>query len=161
MAFGKWNDENQAGYTSTTRGAGVVETTLWDANLPRVDKRVESIELETRNIGTGGRTIKVEYRADQNEAYTVLGTAGVAQQSPFYILKFPSSTVAKPLQQWYTGPLNNRQIIARQECTMQAHTPPPSAQLDIHPRLPAHRSPCTAIHRFSDICTSRPRVRLC
>ena len=102
MAFGNVNDDNQDGYTSTTLGAGVVETTLWDANLPRVDKRVESIELETRNIGVGGRTIKVEYRADQNEAYTVLGTAGVAQQSPFYILKFPSNTVAKVLQLRFT-----------------------------------------------------------
>ena len=102
MAFGNVSDDNQDGYTSTTLGAGVVETTLWDANLPRVDKRVESIELETRNIGAGGRTIKVEYRADQDETYKILGTAGVAQQSPFYILKFPSSTVAKVLQLRFT-----------------------------------------------------------
>ena len=32
----------------------------------------------------------------------MLGTAGVAQQSPFYILKFPSSTVAKVLQLRFT-----------------------------------------------------------
>jgi hypothetical protein len=102
MAFGNIGDDNQDGYTYTSVGPGVVETTLWDANLPRVDKRVESIELETRNIGAGGRTIKVEYRADQDEEYTVLGTAGVVQQSPFYVLKFPSATVAKVLQLRFT-----------------------------------------------------------
>ena len=102
MAFGNIGDDNQDGYTYTSVGPGVVETTLWDANLPRVDKRVESIELETRNLGAGGRTIKVEYKADQEDTYKVLGTAGVAQQSPFYILKFPSSTVAKVLQLRFT-----------------------------------------------------------
>ena len=95
MTFGNINDDNKDGYTSTTLGAGVVETTLWDANLPRVDKRIESIELETRNLGVGGRAIKVEYKANQEASWHLLGSANV---SPFFPLEFPPGTIAKVLQ---------------------------------------------------------------
>jgi hypothetical protein len=86
----------QDGYSATD---GVVETTLWDGNLPRVDKRLESIEIETRNLGAGGRQIKVEYQLNQSGTFYSLGTAN---SSPFFTLKFPTGTAAKILQLRFT-----------------------------------------------------------
>jgi hypothetical protein len=94
VTFGNVLDDAQDNYSATD---GVVETTLWDANLPRVDKRLESIEIETRNLGTGGRQIKVEYQLNQEgEWYRLPG--GTANASPFVTLKFPTGTSAKVLQ---------------------------------------------------------------
>ena len=93
MTFGNVLDDLQDNYSATD---GVVETTVWDANLPRVDKRVESIELETRNLGTtNGRQIKIEFQKNQDGNWYNLGTANA---SPFQTLKFPTGTVAKVLQ---------------------------------------------------------------
>ena len=96
MTFGNVSDDLQDGYSATD---GVVETTIWDANLPRVDKRVESIELETRNLGAGGRQIKVEYQLDQSGNWYSLGSAN---SSPFQTMKFPTGTVAKIFQLRFT-----------------------------------------------------------
>ena len=92
MPYGNVLDDLKDGYSATD---GVVETTVWDANLPRVDKRVESIELETKNLGTTGHQIKVEFQLNQDGNWYNLGTANV---SPFQTLKFPTGTVAKVLQ---------------------------------------------------------------
>jgi hypothetical protein len=94
--FGNLLDDVQDNYSATD---GVVETTVWDANLPRVDKRVESIELETRNLGAGGRQIKIEYQKDQSGDWYSLGTAN---GSPFQVMKFPTGTVAKVFQLRFT-----------------------------------------------------------
>ena len=72
---------------------------MWDANLPRVDKRVESIELETRNLGDDGRQVKIEFQKDQDGNWYNLGTAN---GSPFQTMKFPTGTVAKVLQLRFT-----------------------------------------------------------
>ena len=96
MTFGNVSDDAQDGYSAAD---GVVETTIWDANLPRVDKRVESIELETRNLGAGGRQIKVEYQLDQSGNWYSLGSAN---SSPFQTMKFPTGTVAKIFQLRFT-----------------------------------------------------------
>ena len=96
MTFGNVSDDLQDGYSATD---GVVETTVWDANLPRVDKRVESIELETRNLGASGRQIKIEYQKDQSGDWYSLGTAN---GSPFQVMKFPTGTVAKVFQLRFT-----------------------------------------------------------
>jgi len=94
VTFGNVLDDVQDVYSATD---GVVETTLWDGNLPRVDKRLESIEIETRNLGVGGRQIKVEYQINQEgEWYRLPG--GTANESPFVNLKFPTGTAAKVLQ---------------------------------------------------------------
>ena len=94
MAFGNVSDDLQDGYSATD---GVVETTLWDGNLPRVEKRLESIELETQNLGAGGRQIKVEYQTNQDGVWRRM-PGGIANISPFHILKFPTGTIAKILQ---------------------------------------------------------------
>ena len=96
MTFGNVGNDSQDGYSATD---GVVETTMWDANLPRVDKRVESIELETRNLGAGGRQVKIEFQKDQDGNWYNLGTAN---GSPFQTMKFPTGTVAKVLQLRFT-----------------------------------------------------------
>ena len=95
MAFGNVNDDDQDGYISTTLGPGLAETVIWDANLPRVEKRLESIEIESRNLGAGGRQIKIEFQINQDGIWHTLGTANT---SPFQNMKFPTGTVAKVLQ---------------------------------------------------------------
>jgi hypothetical protein len=96
MPYGNVLDDLKDGYSATD---GVVETTVWDANLPRVDKRVESIELETRNLGTTGHQIKIEFQKNQDGNWYNLGTANL---SPFQTMKFPTGTVAKVLQLRFT-----------------------------------------------------------
>jgi len=67
----------------------------WDANLPRVNKRYESIELETRNLGAGGRQITVQYKLDNADAWTTLDTV---TESPIQTLNFPLGTTGKTLE---------------------------------------------------------------
>ena len=93
IAFGDTGDDEDDGYTNDTDA--YADTVVWDANLPRVSKRYESIELETRNLGVGGRQITVQYKLDNADAWTTLDTV---TESPLQTLNLPLGTTGKTLQ---------------------------------------------------------------
>ena len=93
FAFGDTGDDGDDGYTNDT--TAYADTVVWDANLPRVSKRYESIELETRNLGEGGRQITVQYKLDNETAWTTLNTV---TESPLQPLAFPLGTTGKTIE---------------------------------------------------------------
>jgi len=93
IAFGGTGDDEDSGYTNDTDG--YADTVKWDANLPRVSKRYESIELETRNLGVGGRQITVQYKLDNADDWTTLDTV---TESPIQTLNFPLATTGKTIE---------------------------------------------------------------
>ena len=93
FAFGDTGNDEDDGYTNDTDA--YADTVKWDANLPRVSKRYESIELETRNLGAGGRQITVQYKLDNADAWTTLDTV---TESPIQTLDFPLGTTGKTLE---------------------------------------------------------------
>ena len=93
IAFGDTGNDEDDGYTNDTDA--YADTVKWDANLPRVNKRYESIELETRNLGAGGRQITVQYKLDNADAWTTLDTV---TESPIQTLNFPLGTTGKTLE---------------------------------------------------------------
>jgi len=93
IAFGDTGDDEDDGYTNDTDA--YADTVQWDANLPRVDKRYESIELETRNLGAGGRQINVQYKLDNATTWTTLDAV---TESPLQTLNFPLGTTGKSLE---------------------------------------------------------------
>ena len=93
FAFGDTGNDEDDGYTNDTDA--YADTVKWDANLPRVSKRYESIELETRNLGAEGRQITVQYKLDNADAWTTLDTV---TESPIQTLNFPLGTTGKTLE---------------------------------------------------------------
>ena len=93
FAFGDTGNDEDDGYTNDTDA--YADTVKGDANLPRVSKRYESIELETRNLGAGGRQITVQYKLDNADAWTTLDTV---TESPIQTLNFPLGTTGKTLE---------------------------------------------------------------
>jgi len=93
LAFGDTSDDEDDGYSNDTDG--YADTVQWDANLPRVSKRYESIEMDTRNLGAGGRTITVQYKMDNADAWTTLDAV---TESPLQVLNFPLATTGKTLE---------------------------------------------------------------
>ena len=93
FAFGDTGNDEDDGYTNDTDASA--DTVKWDANLPRVSKRYESIELETRNLGAEGRQITVQYKLDNADAWTTLDTV---TESPIQTLNFPLGTTGKTLE---------------------------------------------------------------
>jgi len=93
IAFGDTGDDEDDGYTNDTDA--YADTVQWDANLARVDKRYESIELETRNLGAGGRQINVQYKLDNATTWTTLDAV---TESPLQTLNFPLGTTGKSLE---------------------------------------------------------------
>ena len=102
FAFGDTGDDEDDGYTNDTDI--YADTVKWDANLPRVNKRYESIELETRNLGAGGRQITVQYKLDNADDWTTLNTA---TESPIQTLDFPLGTTGKTLGLRFTPALTS------------------------------------------------------
>ena len=102
FAFGDTGDDEDDGYTNDTDI--YADTVKWDANLPRVNKRYESIELETRNLGAGGRQITVQYKLDNADDWTTLNTA---TESPIQTLDFPLGTTGKTLELRFTPALTS------------------------------------------------------
>ena len=97
LAFGTVGDDDDDGFTNATDGYAT--TTQWAANLPRVFKRYEEIELQTRNLGAGGRTVKVEYQLDGDGNWNTLDTIAL---SPFATVKFPEGTTGKLIELRFT-----------------------------------------------------------
>ena len=97
MAYGTVGDDDDDGFTNDTDAYAT--TTQWDANLPRVFKRYEEVEIQTRNLGVGGRTMKVEYQLDGDGIWNTLDTIA---ESPFAPVKFPEGTIGKLIELRFT-----------------------------------------------------------
>jgi hypothetical protein len=97
LAFGTVDDDDDDGYTNDTDAYAT--TNQWDANLPRVNKRYEEVEVQTRNLGVGGRTVKLEYQLNGDGNWHPLDTINI---SPFATVKFPEGTTAKLIEMRFT-----------------------------------------------------------
>jgi hypothetical protein len=102
IAFGTVGDDDDDGFTNDTDAYAT--TTQWDANLPRVDKRYEEVEVQTRNLGAGGRTVKVEYQLNGDGNWNTLDTIAL---SPFATVKFPEGTTGKLIELRFTPALTS------------------------------------------------------
>jgi len=97
LAFGTVDDDDDDGYTNDTDAYAT--TNQWDANLPRVNKRYEEVEVQTRNLGVDGRTVKLEYQLNGDGNWNTLDTINI---SPFATVKFPEGTTGKLIEMRFT-----------------------------------------------------------
>ena len=95
--FGNLSDDSNDGYSNDTDMTA--ETVEWDGHFPRMNKRFEEVQFETRNLGVGGRQIKVEYQLERDGNWHHIGTVNV---SPFQSVKFPSGLYGKILELRFT-----------------------------------------------------------
>ena len=93
IAFGTKDDDDDDGFTDDTDA--YADTVQWDANLPRVDKRYEEIEIQTRNLTGSTHTLKIEYQVNGDGNWILLDTIN---ESPFDVVKFPEGTTGKLIE---------------------------------------------------------------
>ena len=93
VPFGNIDDDSQDGFTNDTDVE--LTTVVWDANLPRVYKRFEEIQVQSENLGAGGRAVAIDYQIDHDGNWFELDTI---HESPLHTLKFPGGTVGKLLE---------------------------------------------------------------
>ena len=93
IPFGNVDDDSQDGFTNDTDVE--ITTVIWDANLPRVFKRFEEIQVQSENLGVGGRQVAIDYQIDHDGNWFELDTI---HESPLHTLKFPGGTVGKLLE---------------------------------------------------------------
>ena len=79
--------------TYTTSGEAVF--LRYDANLPRVSKHFSRMEVESKNLGAGGRQWTFSYRLDGETTYTAWNAVTV---SPLQTLEFPTGVSGKIIQ---------------------------------------------------------------
>ena len=79
--------------TYTTSGEAVF--LRYDANLPRVSKHFSRMEVESKNLGAGGRQWTFSYRLDGETTYTAWNAVTV---SPIQTLEFPTGVSGKIIQ---------------------------------------------------------------
>ena len=79
--------------TYTTSGEAVF--LRYDANLPRVNKHFSRMEVESKNLGAGGRQWTFSYRLDGETTYTAWNAVTV---SPIQTLEFPTGVSGKIIQ---------------------------------------------------------------
>ena len=91
--FGRTSDDATDGYTDDTDVEAVF--VKYDAGLPRIPKRAKTLEIESRNLGTGGRKWEFKYRIDNETTWRSLEVASI---SPFQTLIFPHGVVYKVLE---------------------------------------------------------------
>ena len=101
IPFGTVGDDDDDGFTNDT--TAYAQTVQWDANLPRVYKRYEEIEIQSRNLTGGTLTIKVEYQVDGDTNWHPLDTINL---SPFSTVKFPEGTIGKLIELRFTPSLS-------------------------------------------------------
>jgi hypothetical protein len=87
--FGNLSDDSDDGYSNDSDVQG--ESVAWDGGFPRMLKRLEEVEIESRNLGVGGREISLEYQLERGGTWFSLGTVN---ESPFQSVKFPSGLSA-------------------------------------------------------------------
>lgn len=93
LPVGNLNDDKTDGYTNDTDAEAVF--VRYDGNLPRVPKHFHQLEIESKNLGTGGRQWSFSYRLDNATAWTDLDIANV---SPLQTLTFPASVSGNILE---------------------------------------------------------------
>ena len=79
--------------TYTTSGEAVL--LRYDANLPNVSKHFSRMEVESKNLGAGGRQWTFSYRLDNETTYTAWNAVTV---SPLQTLEFPTGVSGKIIQ---------------------------------------------------------------
>ena len=79
--------------TYTTSGEAVF--LRYDANLPRVSKHFSRMEVESKNLGAGGRQWTFSYRLDGETTYTAWNAV---TESPLQTLEFPTGVSGKIIQ---------------------------------------------------------------
>jgi len=66
--FGNIDDDQTDGFTNDSDVEALL--TKLDANLPRVPKRLAKVELESENLGVGGRKVGFNFRVDEENFVT-------------------------------------------------------------------------------------------
>lgn len=66
--FGDTDDDQTDGYSNDADIEAIL--TKLDANLPRIPKRLGKIEMESENLGAGGREIGFDFRVDEENFVT-------------------------------------------------------------------------------------------
>ncbi len=79
--------------TYTTSGEAVL--LRYDASLPRISKHFSRMEVESKNLGAGGRQWTFSYRLDGETTYTAWNAVTV---SPIQTLEFPTGVSGKIIQ---------------------------------------------------------------
>ena len=79
--------------TYTTSGEAVL--LRYDASLPRISKHFSRMEVESKNLGAGGRQWTFSYRLDGETTYTAWNAVTV---SPLQTLEFPTGVSGKIIQ---------------------------------------------------------------
>jgi hypothetical protein len=94
IPIGDVDDDKTDGYTNDTDGEAVF--VRYTGNLPRVPKHFTEIEVESKNLGAGGRQWTFNHRVDDPSGTFVAGDA--ANVSPFQTIRFPKGLSGKLLE---------------------------------------------------------------
>jgi len=86
-------DDKSDGYTNDTDCEAIF--VKYTANLPRVDKHFSELEVESKNLGAGGRQWAFDYRLDNDPTWVSWDAVSV---SPFQTIKFPAGTSGKVIE---------------------------------------------------------------
>ena len=108
LPTGNAGDDKTDGYTNDTDCEATF--TAYDGNLPRVSKHFSEMEVESKNLGAGGRQWAFDYRLDNDPTWVSWDTVSI---SPFQTISFPPGTSGKILE-----------IRARPAMTTAGTTPP-------------------------------------
>ena len=81
------------GYTNDTDCQAIM--VRYDGNLPRVPKHFSEMEVESKNLGAGGRQWRFRHRLDGETTWTEWSAANV---SPFQTIPFPAGLNGKVLE---------------------------------------------------------------
>ena len=93
LPLGNVNDDQTDGYTNDTDAEAVFVKN--DGNLPRVPKHYHDLEVESKNLGVGGRQWSFSYRLDNETTWVDLDVVNV---SPFQKLLFPAGVAGNVLE---------------------------------------------------------------
>ena len=119
IPVGNAGNDKTDGYTNDTDCEAVF--TAYDGNLPRVDKHFSEMEVESKNLGAGGRQWAFDYRLDNDPTWVSWDTVSI---SPFQTIAFPPGTSGKLLE-----------IRARPAMTSAGTTPPEIVSIRVKSQL--------------------------
>ena len=96
-------DDTDAEFGFTNDTDAHWQSTEIDQNLPKVEKTWATIDIESADLGAGGRTIELQYRLDAGSWLTDLNDAagnadGVVDTSPDQVMTFPAGSTGKILE---------------------------------------------------------------
>ena len=94
-------DDVDDGFTNDTDA--LVQFTIHDKNFPQVNASYATLDVESANLGIGGRQWEFEFRKDKGSWLSTLSDAagnadGVVDVSPTQTMNFPDDTTAKLLE---------------------------------------------------------------